>query len=191
MVDPTIDDYLKGKIYKLISNQTNNIYIGSTITKLSIRFANHKNNKNDTTAHEILKYNDVKIILIEEYPTTSKYLLEMRERYWIETSENCVNKVIPTRSAAEYRIKYCEENKEYIKELGQKYYQDHKEDLKATGQKYREKNKEQLKEKGRKYREEHKEKIKKSSKKSYGKNIEKVKKMPKTILHRTHRRNKG
>ncbi len=33
MIDPTINDYLNGKIYKLVSNQTNDIYIGSTTKK--------------------------------------------------------------------------------------------------------------------------------------------------------------
>ena len=31
MIDPTIDDYLQGKIYKLTSSQTTDIYIGSTV----------------------------------------------------------------------------------------------------------------------------------------------------------------
>lgn len=35
-------DYSKGKIYKLCSNQTDNVYIGSTTQELSFRLSDHK-----------------------------------------------------------------------------------------------------------------------------------------------------
>lgn len=98
MIDPTINDYLKGKIYKLVSQHTNKIYIGSTKKNLLERLSSHKSKfkqkDGSTTANSILIYDDVKIELIENYPTTSKYFLEIREGFWIENLE-CVNKIIP------------------------------------------------------------------------------------------------
>jgi hypothetical protein len=35
---------------------------------------------------------------LEKYPCKSKGELEARERYWLEDTENCVNKQIPTRT---------------------------------------------------------------------------------------------
>ena len=160
MIDPTIDDYLNGKIYKLTSSHTSDIYIGSTIMTLTSRFSNHKKS-NDTTASHILKYDDVKIELLEAYPTTSQYLLLSRERYWIEKL-NCVNYSFPTRTQQEYKndnkdkIKqYREDNKEIIK----KYRDEHKTEAKEYNKKYREDNKEKISKQKKQYRDANKDKI--------------------------------
>jgi len=81
------------KIYKIIDNTNDNIYIGITTKKyLCDRLAGHnydyKKTRRNCTSSEILKNNDYKIELIE---TTDD---KTRERYWIENSE-CVNKIIP------------------------------------------------------------------------------------------------
>ena len=99
MTEPPINTYQRGKIYKLTSTQTNDIYIGSTCAyRLSTRLSNHKatykNGSNSTTAVKILQYDDVKIELIEKYPTTSEYLLLEREGYWIKKLD-CVNQILP------------------------------------------------------------------------------------------------
>jgi len=59
------------------------------------------------TSHNILKYGDAQIILIEDFPCENRYQLEARERYHIENTK-CVNKIIPTRTSKEYH----EQNKE-------------------------------------------------------------------------------
>jgi hypothetical protein len=93
-------NYSNGKIYKIISNQTNEIYIGSTTKKyLCDRFASHtyhyrqwKNNLfNYLTSFEILQYADAKIILIETFPCKSKDELLAREQYWIDNIPNAIN----------------------------------------------------------------------------------------------------
>lgn len=84
MKDRKNNRYQAGKIYKLISSQTNDIYIGSTIQELTDRLYNHKydyKNSHYRTSFEIVKYDDVQIELIENYQTTSKFLLEVREGY--------------------------------------------------------------------------------------------------------------
>ena len=93
-------DYQKGKIYKIISNETNEIYIGSTIQSLSKRLAGHRrdyknyyggNLKSFKSSFNILKYGDYKIVLIEEYLCDNKEQLLKREQYYIDNTD-CVNK---------------------------------------------------------------------------------------------------
>ena len=69
-------NYNLGKIYKLISTETDKVYIGSTsLNYLSTRFVGHKvsykrwlaNKCNYVSSYEILKYENCKIILLENY----------------------------------------------------------------------------------------------------------------------------
>ena len=104
---------MKGIIYKIICNITNNIYIGSTTKKLNIRMSKHKYDckKNKSCrSKEILKNNDFTVEPIEEIEFNNKIELHERERYYI-TNNICVNKVIPNRTQKEYR----ENNKNKIK----------------------------------------------------------------------------
>src|SRR5690606_33713537 len=89
-------NYQLGKIYKIISNSTDKIYIGSTVEKyLTTRLAGHIRDYNKchfVTSFELLKYNDYQIVLIEKYPCNDKDELRAREQYWINNfKENCVN----------------------------------------------------------------------------------------------------
>ncbi|MDR3593505.1 GIY-YIG nuclease family protein [Clostridium sp.] len=137
-------NYKNSKIYKLVSNQTTDIYIGSTAQALGVRKAGHtrdykswaKEKHNYMTSFEICKHDDFKIILLENCPCDSKEQLQARERYYIETLE-CVNKNIPTRSVKEYyqankceileqRKEYYEQNKNVIQQRNKEYYEDNK-----------------------------------------------------------------
>ena len=96
------------KIYKIIDNTNDNIYIGITKQKyLSQRIRQHKHKSkkgtNNCMSHQIIKNGDYKIELIEE--TDDK----TRERYWIKNI-NCINKQIPGRTLKEWR----EDNKDDI-----------------------------------------------------------------------------
>ena len=115
-----------GKIYKIYSQQTNKIYIGSTTKLLLQRFLRHKkdyrlynNGKfHFVTSFHILEYDDCNIELIEEVEFDDKKELIRRERFHIENS-NCVNKIVPGRTTKEYhqanKEKILEYNKEYNK----------------------------------------------------------------------------
>lgn len=117
--------YRNGKIYKLVSNHTNQVYIGATCTTLTKRKCQHKksykrwlNKKSQyITSYEIMKYDDCDIILIELFPSDSKIELHARERHFIETLD-CVNKVIPGRSPKEW----YNDNIEHIKSQKKEYY---------------------------------------------------------------------
>jgi len=124
-----------GKIYKLIDNTNNNIYIGSTIVKLNQRLREHKNTYNRyinnkyhyVTSFEIIKNNNYRFEIIKYVVFKDRKELHQKERYYIENNI-CVNKFIPTRTQKEYennnkiRIKtYHNDNKEHFKEYQKQY----------------------------------------------------------------------
>jgi hypothetical protein len=171
-------DYQNGKIYKIVSFQTDKVYIGSTCQGLAVRKAGHVRNYksylngkgHNRSSFEIVRHDDADIILIENYPCNSKNELCARERYYIENTKNCTNKYIPNRTKAEWKRdnheKVVEQRKEYyalnkdrIKEKVNEYNQINV-DKKLEYQKaYKERNKERIKEKRKEYRDKNKEKI--------------------------------
>ena len=103
--------YQNAKIYKIVSNAIDQVYIGSTYQALSARMSGHRKNfkrymngldKMFCTSFSILEYGDAEIILIENCPCESKEELKARERFHIENN-NCVNKKIPGRTMKEYK----------------------------------------------------------------------------------------
>ncbi|ARF11778.1 hypothetical protein Klosneuvirus_2_214 [Klosneuvirus KNV1] len=93
-------NYQNGKIYKIISNQIDKVYIGSTTQPLCERLALHRstykrytdNKGHYMTSFELIKYDDAKIILLENYPCKNKEELCSKEQDWIDNTEQCVNK---------------------------------------------------------------------------------------------------
>ena len=113
-----MNKYQRGKIYKIISSQTDKVYVGSTINKyLSNRIAAHRSylvqfsegNKcyRYTSSFELLQYDDARIILLEEYPCQRREQLLAREQRWIDNTVNCVNtkKCSSGLTKAEYKRK--------------------------------------------------------------------------------------
>ena len=106
------------KIYKIIDNTNGNIYIGKTSQKyLSDRLSSHvwdykTQNKRGCVSRDIIKNGDYKIELIEET------LDKSREKYWIENTSNCINKLIPGRTYAEWRKDNPDKRQEYFKTWG-------------------------------------------------------------------------
>lgn len=121
--------YQNGKIYKIISSQTDKIYIGSTYETLTERFSRHKNHfKGDSlpgkmSSVEMLKYDDAKIILLQNYSCDNKRELHKKENEYILLNRDiCVNKKLAYHPKAdiarEYYLKHRKEHNEY----GRKYY---------------------------------------------------------------------
>lgn len=130
-------NYLNGKIYKIVSNCSDKIYIGST-TKLRLcdRMAEHradlKRYNNGTHGYvsstEILNYGDAKIVLIENYPCNTKDDLKARENHWQELFKDiCVNWIKAYRSPTaktNYMNNYNEKRKAVKNSnCSQKYYE--------------------------------------------------------------------
>ena len=159
-------NYNESKIYKIVSNVGNLIYIGSTTKKyLSTRLAQHKNNykaykkgtMRKTTSYQLFdeyEPDNCEIILIENVNCNSKNELHARERYYIE-SFDCVNKCIPNRTDKE---RY-QENKEHILEQCKVYYEDNKEQISGKKKGWYQENKEQILQKQNEYNEKNKDKF--------------------------------
>lgn len=143
-----MERYQNGKIYAIRSNETDDVYIGSTCLSLAKRLYKHRDymrqyTKAGThymTSFKILEYADHYIELIELYPCNSKMELERREGQIMREHDTRVNKHLPGRDEKEYR----ETNKERIAAYGKIYRDDNKEQLAARHKIYREANKEQI-----------------------------------------------
>ena len=107
---------ITGRIYKITSPQTNRCYIGSTTKTIEERMQEHIFNNNEyldgkrkytLSSNEIIKYPDAIIELVEENQYENKQDMLKRERYYIESTENTVNKNIPIRTREEKQGKYA------------------------------------------------------------------------------------
>ncbi len=82
-------DYSTGKIYKIVNHKYKEIYVGSTRLTLQERLDNHKVSAKSRGYMRNYKYLNnigwdyVKIVLLEEYPCSSRKDLEKRETEWI------------------------------------------------------------------------------------------------------------
>jgi len=154
-------DYENGKIYKLVSPHTDEIYIGSTCQKLCNRMSGHSRDfrkfKNKYTSAKLFELGDVQIILIEDCPCDRKEQLLKRERFHIEQN-NCVNKSLPGRNHKEWREdnkeilkqkrkERVEKNKDFYLEVNKKCYNKLREKRLKEKKQYYEKNIEKMKEK--------------------------------------------
>jgi hypothetical protein len=135
-------NYSMGKIYRIVSKNTDKIYVGSTTkdnlkTRLQQHESNYRLQKSYYTSYEILKLGDYDIELVEECNCNNKKELRMREKYWIDNS-NCVNQVKPGRTRkerdnllvnklkkAEQDKKYYEKNKDRLLEKNREYNKDY------------------------------------------------------------------
>ena len=146
-----VRNYANGKIYSIRSHQTNEIYIGSTITTLSRRLTGHhedlkKKNEGKITncsSFTLLAYPDHYIELIESYSCANKNELERREGQIIRENINCVNKYIAGRTIKEY----YQDNKVEINANHKQHYQDNLEHTKAKHLEWALKNNEKQKQK--------------------------------------------
>ena len=150
----TETDYSKTIIYKLCCNDVDikECYVGHT-TNFVKRKYQHKNNcDKQTKKHNYYVYQFIRengcfenwsMVQVEEFNAENRLQAETRERYWIETLQSKLNKIIPTRSKKEYYDTHKEEIAEYKKE----YYEEHKEELAEKKKEYYNVNKEKFAEK--------------------------------------------
>jgi len=129
-----VNKYNHSKIYKICSNKTDKIYIGSTTQILAKRLHEHvkrykhylKTNTCYITSIEIIKLEDYYIVLIEECNYNNKQQLLKREGEIIKLNiNNVVNKIIAGRTKNEH----YNDNKEKILEYHKQYFIDNKEEL--------------------------------------------------------------
>ena len=126
-------DYSKGKIYKIVCNESGEVYIGSTVQTLKLRLCHHNYGNKDCSSRQIINRDDYQIILIQDYPCDSHLELRMREQYYMDKIPN-INKHRAYTTEEQLAI----HNKEYYKE----YRSLNKEKLTSRMKEYRSLNKE-------------------------------------------------
>ena len=151
-------DYSKGKIYKIVCNETGEEYYGSCVCLLSKRKHVHKDKSNNCTSKQIVERGNWDIVLVEDYPSETKFELRRRERYYIQNNP-CVNVYLPAAT--------LEEKKEQQRILHAKWREDNKEKIKEDKHNYHKANAEIISQKRKAYREDNPELIKKRKAEGY------------------------
>eukprot|EP00971_Amphidinium_carterae_P097069 1921200-Amphidinium_carterae.1 len=191
-------DYSKGKVYKILNNIDDEVYVGSTIESLSARMAKHRasTNKDYKLYQHMLNLgsDNFYIELIEDYPCDNVYQLRAKEGEWIRNI-GTLNKVISGRNSQQWysdnketvlsKCKaYREEHKDEIKIQKQKYRQDNLEQIRAKDRQKYINNKDSIKERVKEWREQHKDYVKDKAQQYRNVNKEKLR-----TLNKTYREN--
>lgn len=184
-------DYSKGKIYKITSPNTNNVYIGSTIRTLKARMYNHMFNfrncapKACCASYNVIKYQNAQIELIEYFPCTTIQELEAREllitrQYREDPMHNVVN--------IQENGKSDVEKKEHKANIGKAYREKLGDELLLKKREYHHANKERIAARSKEYREQNKEDIHAKKKEYYVKNKEVINAKNKEYIQAHHDR---
>jgi group I intron endonuclease len=153
--------YANGKIYRLVNNVDDEFYVGSTCGKLSKRKNEHKSLTKSKPHIKIYQHlnnigwENVSIVLIEEYPCENKMELLRRERHWVDELNPSLNKQVPTRTQQQYR----DDNKDRIRQRDASYYEKNRTRIIESTTKYRAENIQQINETKKKYVEKNREKL--------------------------------
>lgn len=169
-------NYQQAKIYRIISNQTDKVYIGATCNPLSKRMADHRSAYRycltsggpRMTSFEILQYDDAIIVLVEDCPCENIEQLRRCERAHIENTPHCVNKQHPGRTIDEWR----EANKEELVIKRKAHYEANKEAVIANAKVYYEANRDEITHSRRQHYEANKEDFAARQKEYYAANRE-------------------
>ena len=113
-----------GRVYKIISTQGNEVYVGSTFNTTRNRFSQHKgdytkwkNNRHDKSkSFDIFeKYGveNCRMILIKEYDVVDREHLEIYETLWIYKLKS-INNHIPFGIKKLWSKQYYKDNKDQI-----------------------------------------------------------------------------
>lgn len=111
-----------GKIYKITSKNTTDVYYGSTCKSLNSRFKKHKScmksygkgNSHFVTSFKIIKFPDAEIKLVENFECDNLEMLRRQEGKYILGDPNSVNKCVAGRTKKEYKRFYFLKNRQKI-----------------------------------------------------------------------------
>ncbi len=115
--------YENGKIYKIINENDEIIYIGSTTQSLAMRYSNHKH-----------KSKNNKIILIEVHPCSSKEELLKKEQECMEQNKSCnllnkYNAYMSDEDKKKYYINFRNNNKDKVSMYNKQCYIRHRDKI--------------------------------------------------------------
>ena len=160
-----------GSIYKLISDQTTDVFIGSTTQRLNKCFNNHKYNYrnylNDNHCYvksfDLLKYDDVRIELIFEAEFDDiKELHELEDEY-IKDTDNCINEIPQKKTRHDYYELHKDKHRDKKNEKAKERYERDKEIILEKQKEYKIQNKESISQKNKEYRMKNETKLKEYS----------------------------
>ena len=170
-----------GKIYKVITSQGNECYVGSTFNTLRDRFLRHKKSYKEWIAGKagncsiydlFEKYGveSCKIILIKNYEVYAESVkdknhLSVYETLWIKKLKS-VNKIEPCGGLLrkQYLKHYNKSNKEAHSQYHKQYYELNKEAISQKNKQYYESNKEAISNHQKLYRNQNKQSINENGK---------------------------
>lgn len=131
----TTNKYSRGKIYRLVNDVDNEFYVGSTCQSLAKRKGEHKNEAKYKPNRRVflhlnqVGWDNVHIVLIENYPCNSIEELKARERFWIEEMNASLNKLVPLRTQKDSKKMYKMQNKDKINDKQKEYYKKNKDKI--------------------------------------------------------------
>ena len=127
--------YAHSKIYKLVNDVDDEIYVGSTCMPLRKRLNSHRRcarSKPRLPAYDHLDeigWDNVHIVLLKEYNLENKEEILAKERHWYDKLKPELNRYRPRVSQEErveerreYDAAYYETNADKIKERGREYH---------------------------------------------------------------------
>jgi hypothetical protein len=120
-----------GTVYSIKCKETGDQYIGSTCKHVEYRLEQHRQIGNKTSSRPIIDRKNFECIILESVICDSKAELLYRERHFIETEPNVVNKCRPIITVEERKasvLAYEHAHPDYF----QKYRDDHKEHWQST-----------------------------------------------------------
>lgn len=118
---------MSGKVYKIISQNTDKVYIGSTFQNLNKRLSTHKSchkryinniSRMYYTAYDVLQHGNVSIVEIDT-ADNKKDLFKKEKEYILLNIDICTNKNVPTRTIREYQ--QSDKFKQYSSQYYKKY----------------------------------------------------------------------
>ena len=139
------EDLTKSKVYKLVSNKTDKIYVGTTTLPLSTRLSIHKSTamKNIKACSSKILFQDnaeVKIELLIEFDCQTRAQLRvLEEAYRFQYGNLCVNKnraFTTPEEKKEYTILWQIRNQDKYRRQKAQYYQLHKDFIKQRARAY-------------------------------------------------------
>ena len=146
MIINDMPDYANTKIYKVINLQDESkIYVGSTCNRLCQRMALHRRQAKDETDKLHIHMQEIgcknfKIILIENYPCSSKDEKTAHEQYWIDQLHpyyNTNHAFITEEQKREHQKKYNLDHKKEIKQHNHQYNKTHANEIKQYKQQHK------------------------------------------------------
>jgi group I intron endonuclease len=140
----TTNRYEHSKVYKLVNDNDDEIYVGSTTDALHKRMYSHKRDAkakpNMRVYHHLNKvgFENVRIVLIELFSCNSREELIRRERHWFDILKPSLNTTLPSRTTQQYRL----DNRETLRKQNKEWEKNNREYVSQKKREWREKNRE-------------------------------------------------